>query len=130
MYTGVQIGISNIKKVRQIKHLGVVMTDKKDCVKSAVIEKIHQCKGYSAQAIGSHNAPISPKTYSKVHWSVCVPKLCCGSEVLDIDEDTMNAMEIYQYEIAKHPQNLPKQCSNPGSITTLAWKGIRAHCNF
>jgi len=128
----VKIGENMIKNVRQDKHLGVVMTDKNDCVKSVMKEKIHQCKAisYSTQALGSHNAPITPKTYSKVHWSVCIPKLCYGSEVLDIDEDTMNTMETYHYEMAKHAQNLPKQCSNPGSIATLGWKGIRAHCNF
>ncbi len=128
----INLGAERIETVKSDFHLGVVLTNKDECVEEAIREKIQQCKniGYAVQSLGSSTTPVTPKTSSKVHWAVCVPKLCYGTELLDINEPVMNNMESFHCGIAKHVQNLPTQCSNPGSLATLGWKNIRAHCSF
>ena len=59
-----------------------------------------------------------------------VPKLCYGTEVMDISEKTFSDVEAFHCNMAKHVQSLPKQCSNVGSLATLGWNGLRSHCNF
>jgi len=128
----IKLGANKVKIVKQEKHLGVVLTDNMDCIDIAMKEKIQQCKsvGYSVHALGSHNTPVTPKTFSKVHWTVCMPKLCYGTEVLDLSEGTISSMEAYHCDMAKQAQNLPKHCSNMGSLATLGWKRVREQCNF
>ena len=68
-------------------------------------------------------------TSSKIYWSVCMPKLCYGPEVMDVSTNVISNMEAYKC-LAKHSQNLPEQCSDPDNLATLGWKSIREHCNF
>ena len=128
----IKIGTETVKSVKKDVHLGVVLTNTPDCIEEAIGERIQKCKniGYATQAIGSHNTPVTPKTSSKIHWTVCMPKLCYGTEVIDVGENVMSNMETYHCNMAKHCQNLPVQCSNPGSLATLGWKSVTAHCNF
>lgn len=128
----IKIGAENVKSVKKDNHLGVVLTDKSECVEEAILEKIQQCKsiGYATQALGSHMTPVSPKTSSKIYWSVCMPKLCYGTEVIDVSENVIRNMEEFHCSMAKHSQSLPAHCNNPGSLATVGWKCIKAHCNF
>ena len=128
----IRIGADIVKVMKQDKHLGVILTNKEECIDDAMKEKIQHCKtvGYAVQALGSYTTPVTPKTHSKVYWSVCIPKLCYGTEILDVNDNTINNMESFHCGMAKQAQNLPKQCSNPGSLATLGWKNVRAHCNF
>ena len=84
----IKIGVDSIKTVKNDIHLGVVLTNKSECVEEAITEKVQKCKtiGHAIQAIGSHTTPVTHKTSSKIYWSVCMPKLCYGTEVLDINE--------------------------------------------
>jgi len=128
----IKIGKNVIKCVKKDSHLGVVLTNKYECIEETVLEKIQQCKTicYATQSIGSYITPITPKTFSKVYWSVCVPKLCYGTEIMEMNINTVNVVESFHCSMAKQAQKLPNQCSNPGSLATLGWKSISAHCNF
>jgi hypothetical protein len=128
----IKLGVDCLRYVKKDIHLGVVLTNKSDCIDESVKERIQQCKntGYAIQAIGSHNVPVTPKTSSKIYWSVCMPKLCYGTEVIDISENASLNMENYHCNMAKHSQNLSSQCSNSGSLATVGWNSVRSHCNF
>ena len=58
-----------------------------------------------------------------------MPKLCHGTEVMDVDADTMDKMETFHGGMAKHVQNLPNQCSNIGCLAAVGWENVREHCN-
>ena len=127
-----KVGKDSIEIVKKDIHLGVVLTDKEECIKEMIDDRIQGCKniGYAIQGLGSHVTPVTPVTGSKVYWAVCIPKLCYGTELMDIKENVVNSMDMYHCKMAKHQQNLPSQSNNPGSLATLGWKSIKAHCNF
>ena len=70
------------------------------------------------------------KAGSKIYWSVVVPKLCYGTEILELDRGCMEVMEKFHCSMAKHMQRLPKHASNSGSLMTIGWCNFKSHCNF
>ena len=128
----VKLGREVIEVKDKGTHLGVVISNSLECIKQAVENKVQECKNmcYATQSLGSKSVPVTPKTSSKIYWSVVVPKLCYGTEVLDLDNGSTDVMEQFHCNMAKHMQRLPKNASNLGSLLTIGWENLQSHCNF
>ena len=55
-------GEKQVRNVNNDFHLGTVLTNKKECVKEAIEERIQKCKSiaYATQSLVSHQTPITP----------------------------------------------------------------------
>jgi hypothetical protein len=86
---------------------------------------------YSIKGIGSRRVPVTPVTASKLYWSVCVPKLTYGFEVMDVKSSSLETVETFHYHAAKTIQGLPAQAVNIGSLAaTLGWQSIDMHIDY
>ena len=96
------------------------------------MKRIDNCRRllYRIKGIGSKAVRTSPLTASKLYWSICVTKLTCGSEVMDVEGKMLDLVEMFHFHAAKNIQGLPDQASNAGSIATVGWKGIECHIDY
>ena len=54
----------------------------------------------------SYHRPCAILLGSKLYWAVCIPNITYGSEVIDLNGETMHMVEAYHAEIAKNVQGL------------------------
>ena len=69
---------------------------------------------------------MTPITNKKVYWSICVPKLFYGLEVVNLDVKQFALLELFHSSMAKQEQGLPEHSSNTGSLATYRKEG---HCS-
>ena len=104
-------------------HLGVVLSSQDKYEQEFLRDRISKCKMmcYCIQSLGSYRVPVNPIVGNKLYKTVVVPKLCYGSEVLDISDVSMESMETFHSQSAKMFQGLPSQTANVGSIITAGY---------
>jgi hypothetical protein len=110
-------------------HMGVMLASKKSCyVDSAKANSQRAIRTfYALQSIGSRAVPLTPKVTSKLYWSVCIPRMVYGMEVLDGDDAVISVMEKAHRTMAKITQGLPTNTANAACLATLGWRTIAAH---
>ncbi|MCP3890198.1 MAG: hypothetical protein GY702_15200, partial [Desulfobulbaceae bacterium] len=123
----VTIGNHVIKRVESEPHLGMLLSNSTKLIDEYIKQRIEGCKSicYVTQSLGSYQVPVSPVTASKLYWQVCMPKLCYGFEVVPLSDTSMESLDVFHNEMAKHCQALPRQTANPGCRITLGWQSIR-----
>ena len=109
-------------------HLGVVLACSKQGQSAFINNRINTCKSicYGIQSLGSHSIPVSPIVATKLYNSLCLTKLCYGMELLDLDNECINAMESFHSNSAKMFQGLPIQSAGPDGIGNLGWQSVQS----
>ena len=117
------LGNNHIDVVDGHDHVGTMLGSNDKVVTDYIRKRATVCKrpGHAIMGIGSQHAPVTPITASKLYWSVCVPRLCYGIEMMAINGEAMDIMEAYHAEMAKTIQSLPVKSSNIGSCATAGW---------
>ena len=68
--------------------------------------------------------PANPLTLSKIYWSVAVPSITYGLEVIPIKDADLEKLDKGQREAAKRVQGLPPNTSNPACLAQLGWRKL------
>ena len=72
---------------------------------------------YSVYGLGSAAVPVTPKISSKLYWSIAMPKMTCGLEVLTTVPSHLDKLERTHNLIAKQIQGIPKH--SPAQLYVL-----------
>ena len=78
-------------------------------------------------SLGSNVAPMTPKSASKLYWSVCIPKLAYGLHLMDLQDDALAVTESCHAKFAKVFQGLPDQASNTGAVACMGWLSLEGY---
>jgi len=110
------LGKECIKIIKKDVHLGVVLSNKEEYIYEDVEKRILGCKNicYVTKGLGSRKVPITPVTSTKLYNSVCLPKLCYGMEIMNLNEKCIESVERFHCNMAKDQQGLPQRSSNIG----------------
>ena len=124
----ITLGGHRIKMSKSEPHLGNVLATTPSKEQEYINQRIDKCQNvcYASQSIGSKVVPVTPSVLSKLYHSACIPKLCYGVEIMDIDHKSAENMETFHAKNAKMFQGLSKNTCNIGSITTIGWPTISA----
>jgi hypothetical protein len=91
-------------------------------------------KGKSAIAavhgLGSVDIPTSVKVKNKIYWSVAVPSITYGLEVMELDQTIFNELDDEHWKISKQIQNLPLQTPNPAVLPTVGWISLSSYIDI
>ena len=120
---------SNVITVSKCEtHLGVPLAVNMSDQLQSIKERVTSCKYvcYGISSLGDHNTPLSPIVATKLYKSVCLPKLCYGAAILDLNSECINTMESFHSNCSKMFQGLPVQSASPGSLGNLGWQSIEA----
>ena len=130
--TNVYFGNKAISISNAHTHVGTLVSNNKTEIRQYILQRISSCKrlGHAITAIGSHRAPVTPQSASHVYWTVCIPKLTYGLELMDLPDQSLRDMESYHAEIAKCIQGLPDQTCNIAAVAMLGWLSIQGYLDI
>ena len=126
------LGDKEISVVSECRHMGITLTTQRMLYKKAIQERIGAGKStlLAARGIGSHSQPVTPTVLSKVYWTISVPKMTYGVEVVPIDEANLNDIETGHRQNAKIVQNLPNMAHKPAVLATLGWMSMKSYIAY
>jgi hypothetical protein len=126
------MGNARIKVVSTHEHVGTILSPSKKGVIDYIKMRVDACNkpGYAIMSLGSKSAPMTPKSASTLYWSVCVPKLTYGCEVMNIPCEAMTIAESFHAKMAKVIQGLPDQASNVGAVASMGWLSISGYVDM
>ena len=84
----------------------------------------------AARGIGSQLVPAPPNTLSKLYWSVALPRMAYGLEVVPVNKTTLFTMEHAHLRHAKQIQGLPANTHKPAALATLGWISISGYIDI
>jgi hypothetical protein len=130
--TKIKLGLSEICESECETHLGVGLCVNQRAETEYMKSRVSSCRSvlYAIKGIGSNRVPVTPVTASKLYWSVCIPKLTYGFEVMNVKASSLETVETFHYHAAKTIQGLPAQAVNIGSLATLGWQSIDVHIDY
>ena len=76
--------------------------------------------------MGSEYLPVSTKIQSNVYWSVAIPTITFGCEVMEINDGIVENLENGHRYIARRIQKLPDQTPKPTILMLLGWCKIES----
>ena len=122
------LGDQIIKVKAADKHLGTLLTDNSKEIDLFIAHRIKECHkpGYAINAMGSRQVPVPINCANKAYWSICVPKLTYGLEIMTLSTSNIQKCESFHAEIAKSIQGLPSQTANYGAVCTMGWMSIQS----
>jgi hypothetical protein len=126
------LGRNMVNVSNSCQHLGTTMSSSKKQSEKSVSDCIYRCKQafYSLLGLGSRRVPAGVLLLSKLYWSICIPTLTYGCEVLTYTEQSKQSMEKVHWEICKVIQKLPKQTPNPCVLQQLKWMNVLGYIDM
>ena len=127
--TQITFGPTPLDTVNKYKHLGIMQHNNKVPTSVVMTERI--CKGRStllaARGIGSIQVPMNPAVLNRIYWSVCIPQMLYGIEVVPLSDGDMSDLEKAHRQNSKTIQSLPPSVPNPAVYSTLGWLSMEAY---
>ncbi len=72
---------------------------------------------------------MDPCAASKVYWSVCIPSMLYGAEVLELSHDQQRKVETAHRQMAKQVQGLPECTPDPATLAQKGWVSTECFIN-
>ena len=122
------LGDEALKMVNVCRHLGIDLVSDNKLIAESYSRRIGQSqKAFSAlRGLGSELLPVPPNVLSKLYWSVVIPKMTYGMEIVPITEAGMSELEKVHRNNARVIQNLPVSTPTPSTLATVEWLSIDA----
>ena len=122
-------GNSTLEIVNKYKHLGVVKHNDNVSSKEVISERIGLGRSalMAARGIGSDRIPMNPAVLNKIYWSVCIPRMLYGVEVVALNDKDVIEFENAHKKNAKTIQNLPPSTPTPAVYSTLGWMSMDSY---
>jgi hypothetical protein len=108
---------------RSSKHLGVPLAVDTGSLDAIIEEGISKGRRsfYASLALGNRYNPVPPLTLSNLYWSVSVPQMTYGLELVNLSVNARHALNSVHLTAAKIIQGLPVQTSTPAVLAPLQW---------
>ena len=109
-------------------HMGIILSSSKECELSFIKDKIKKARNafFAVQGLGNRRLPTTPKVASKLYWSISIPILSHGLEIIEITKPIMQSLEQAHGEMAKMMQGLPTQTANFTCLAPLGWISLES----
>ena len=125
----IMLGNGQLNIVNRYKHMGIQLSSCETNTNSIYSERIGAGRGalFAARGLGSLRVPVPPKVMSKLYWSVAIPRMTYGLEVVPMDTKGLADMEHAHRQHAKIIQGLPMNSPKPAPLATVGWLTIGAY---
>jgi len=125
----VLLGDSPVAVVDSCPHMGVSISSTTASFHEFVRDRCSSGKRafFAIHGIGSKSCPVIPTIGSKLYWSISIPRMTYGLEIVDLDRTSIAKLESTHSDIAKQLQGLPKQAVSSGCIASLGWVSVETY---
>ena len=126
------LGMETIPVRESCKHVGTIMSTAVKHDERSLGESVYRGKQTLAalRGIGSARVPVGVCAMSKLYWTMCVPILTYGCEVLPLRGNCRNILESAHWDMGKTIQHIPKQTPNPCVLRQIGWTNINGHVDM
>ena len=109
-------------------HLGVPLASKPGKIIIAMNDRVNigRRNFFASLSLGSRSCPMSPVIVSKLYWSVVIPQMTYGLELLNLPSRAIAALESAHISMAKAAQGLPRSAANAAALPALGWLTLRS----
>ena len=113
-------------------HMGILIGNSNEMEQCFIKTRAQKARiaFFRAQSLGSRSVPLTPQAMSSLYWSVSVPRMVHGLEILPLRPSSIDILEQAHCGMAKMAQGLPQQTANVGCLATLGWKSISGHIDY
>ena len=122
-------GNNALEIVNKNKHLGIILHNKKVPSSKIIDTRIGEGRTslLAARGMGSKRIPVNPVVLSRVYWSVSVPRMLFGIEVIPLSDSDCQELEKAHRQNAKIIMNVPQSVPNPSVYSTLGWLSMESY---
>jgi len=126
------LGEAVIATVKCDKHLGVPLATTTVALDDAIRDRISSGRSrfYCTLSIGSGCNRLPPNILSKLYWSVVIPHVTYGLEIVSLSHKSKTRLESAHANMAKIIQHLPSQAANVVSLAALGWWSIDTYLSY
>ena len=128
----IKLGNQQITVKSSDEHLGIFLGDSRDDERMYVEKRVLKAKQayFMSVSLGSRSVPVSPLTMSKLYWTICIPRMLYGMEIVPLSSNSIEMMEQAHNSMAKMTQGLPNQTANVSCLAPLGWRTIETHLDY
>ena len=126
------LGDQEVEIVKCAKHLGVPLAVDASGLDKVVEEFVSKGRrsSYASLALGNRYHPVPPLLLSKLYWSVSIPQMTFGLELVNLTAKARHVLDSAHMSAAKVIQGLPAQSSNPCVLAPLQWWSMDAFLSY
>ena len=81
----------------------------------------------AARGMGNKCVPVNPIVLSRIYWSVSIPRMLFGAEIVPISDNDCQELEKAHRNNAKMIMNVPQSVANPAVYSTLGWLSMESY---
>ena len=113
-------------------HLGTIITQDKNCEIKYINDKICKAKRTlaSMSGLGNSNAPVNACVLKNLYWTLCMPVLTYGCEVMCLRQEARDMLEKAHFTMCKQIQGLPKQTATPCVLPQLNCISMNCYIDY
>lgn len=128
----VMLGHAEIGIKTSDEHMGIYIGHSTEGERKFLDKRIQKAKSafFMSQSLGTKRVPVTPVVMTKLYWSVCIPRLTHGLEIVPISTGSVDMLEQAHSNMAKWTQRLPAQTANVACLAPLGWKCIESHLDY
>ena len=125
----IMFGNCALELVDKNRHLGIVLHNKNVPSSKIMDTRIGEGRAslLAARGMGSKRIPVNPIVLSRIYWSVSIPRMLFGVEVVPINANDCQELEKAHRQNAKIIMNVPQSVPNPAVYSTLGWLSMESH---
>ena len=123
-----RLGSHELEVVGSDKHLGIPLSPSKSTLDTYIcglVSKGRRCF-YASLSLGNRFNPVPPLILSRLYWSIVIPSMTYGLELVNLSHGAEWALEAAHLSMARVIQGLPTQTSRPAILAPLGWWSIHA----
>ena len=125
----IMFGNEVLKEVDQYKHLGIMLHNERVPSNKIMEQRVGKGRSsvFAARGIGSARVPMNPAIMSNIYWSVSVPRMLYGVEVVPLSGSDIQELEKAHRQNGKIIQNIPQNVASPTVYSTLGWLSMESY---
>ena len=125
----VVMGGTVVKHVKSWEHVGVTLCTDMAEHKADIKKRVNKAQGklLASKGIGSHSIPVSVTVLSHIYWSVSVPSLTYGYDVLPLSESDIALLDNAHRKNAKIVQNVSVMAATPAPLAPIGWLTMKSY---
>ena len=126
------LGHNVLSVLNHDKHLGVHLA----CDENSLLKYINGCisrgrrSSFAALGLGSKFSPLPPTLLGRLYWSISVPQMTYGQELVPLCAKAEQALETDHISTAKIIQGLPWHTTGPDVLAPLKWMSMHAYLAY
>lgn len=127
-----KFGGKNLQPQPKAKHMGIQLYNDTRLSREICAERVGAARQvlYCARGLGSTRVPVDTISLSKIYWSVGMPKMTYGLDIVPLNDQCLQDLELAHRHHARVIQCIPENTPRPAVLATLGWLSVGSYVSI